>query len=652
MTMFSLSLLTALAAAPMADVSPFAVKRLADGSLEYAYDLTTVKAAGGSADAIAAHGEEKVKAFIKGLPRSMKLVVAPGAPLELTSGRALESGRLTTSFATISDGPMASDNPLSGKSGARLRAPLDPAEPHLLLSAEAIAWQVRQIELSALAAEEVDTETLRRELWGKVLDRALLRHQQGQGDAREGALALVARLSAATACLDKTKVSAAVRADGDATVAVDAEISRLSDSPDALLAPVPWSWNPQLQCAWVRNRAMSQSFDRSRGGTAAVLLFLDLLAKDPKLATLWDRVRSRRDRFLGAPESEPILLWREKAAGKAGEAVDTLNEFIEALPMDARLPPPLVAAPVTPFGKFLSELSGAERRAAFAELANAVQDGRVVTTSSTWPAARDACLAALCQPEGNQSLRFDGAWTDRLQGAFVALLGSNAEHRGDSQAPEREEGERSELKVRLLVPPTLEVEPVPALFARGAQSLEKLVEALAAEQLNGLQGLGADGQRAGPLLATAKTWIPRLKGLAALANPEVHTAKELAAGRQLASAWRSEPAFSREVREASASPVAMPGERQHAAIVGVSRRELTVTFAKAPKMTAAVGTSAEPFVFAPSEQRYIVPVLVTVGAAGSATKRPIDLRALKALVDGVGRDAAQAEGVFAEALKP
>ena len=76
-----------------------------------------------------------------------------------------------------------------------------------------------------------------------------------------------------------------------------------------------------------------------------------------------------------------------------------------------------------------------------------------------------------------------------------------------------------------------------------------------------------------------------------------------------------------------------------------------MTFAKEPKISAAAGNPAEPFVFAPSEQRYIVPVLVTVGAGGASTRRPIELRALKALIDGVGRDAAQAEGVFAESLK-
>ena len=61
-----------LTAAPLADISPFAVKHLPDGSLEYSYDLTAVKSAGGTADANATHGEDKVKAYLKGLPRTMK----------------------------------------------------------------------------------------------------------------------------------------------------------------------------------------------------------------------------------------------------------------------------------------------------------------------------------------------------------------------------------------------------------------------------------------------------------------------------------------------------------------------------------------------------------------------------------------------------
>lgn len=648
---FSIALSAVLAAAPMVDLSPYASKRLADGSIEYSYDLTGVKASGGSPDAISTHGEEKVKAFLKALPRSLKVNVAPGAPLEIAAGRAAETGRLATSFGTIAEGPMASDNPLAAKSGARLRPALDPDEPHLLLSAEAVAWQVRQLELTALAAEEVDTEALRRELWNAVLDRSLKRLAGGQGDAREGALALVARVAATSACLDKTRVPANVRAISDASLAVDAEISKLTESPDALLGPVPFSWRPELNCAWVRMHALAQPFERSRGGTAAVLLFLDLLSKDQKLASLWERIRSRRDLFLGVPSSEPTLAWREKANGKPGEAIDGLNDFIESLPMEGRVPPGLIAESVTPFARFLNELSGAERAHAFAELATAVQDGRVAPKSDTWPQARDAALAPLCANEADQHLRFDGEWRDRLQGAFTTLLGSAAEARGGSGGPEREDGDRSVLTVRLLVPPTLEVEPLPELFERGAQSLTKLVDALTAEKLTGLQALGSDGQRGGPVVATAKVWIPRLKGLAALANPETQAAKEIADGRRLASAWRSEPAFSKEVREAFASPISMPSERQHAAIVGVTRRELTVTFAKPPKIEAVGGAVGDTFVFAPSEQRYIVPVLVSVGAFAAPTKKPLERQALKALVDGVQRDGVQAEGAFAEALK-
>jgi hypothetical protein len=52
------ALLATLAAAPVADLSPFAVKHLPDGSLEYSYDLTAVKSAGPTADAVHVHGEE------------------------------------------------------------------------------------------------------------------------------------------------------------------------------------------------------------------------------------------------------------------------------------------------------------------------------------------------------------------------------------------------------------------------------------------------------------------------------------------------------------------------------------------------------------------------------------------------------------------
>ncbi|PZR12742.1 MAG: hypothetical protein DI536_14310 [Archangium gephyra] len=644
------SLLVSLAAVPMADVSPFAVKPLPDGALEYSYDLTPLKSAGGSPDAVQVHGEAKVKAFLKRLPNTARLRVEPGAPWEVTAGRGVETGRLAISFAGVADNAIDSDNPLAIKKGAKLRPPLDPAEPKVLLSAEAVAWEVRQVELAALAAEEVDTEALRRELWNRVLAQAINRHQNSSGDVREGSLALAARVAAGAACLDGSKVPVNVRSDADASTATDAEISRLSSSADALVAPVPWSWRPELACAWIRMQVMSQPFERSRAGSAAVLLFLDMLVRDPKLGALWEKLRARRDKFLGTPATEPISLWKEKTKGEPARSLEGLNEFLESLPVDERVPPGLVGAAVTPFTKFLFELDGVERRDAFEELANALADGRVNPRLESWPAAREAQLAALCQPDAIKSIRFDGDWRDRLQGAFSNLQGSASEGRARGAGIEREDGERSKLEVRLLVPPSLEVEPLPELYARAASSLERLVQALQSEQLNGLQGRAFDGSSTGPVVTAAKTLIPRLHGLAALANPDTASAKEVAEGRRWSSAWRKDPALGRDVREAAASPVAMSSERAHAAVVGVSRRELAVSYGKPPKISV-VGKSVDGVVFQPSEQRYIVPVLVTVGSSAGPRVKPMERAKLKSLIDGADRDAHQVEGAFAEALK-
>ncbi|MGV3625240.1 MAG: hypothetical protein ACO1OB_30795 [Archangium sp.] len=642
--MLNAALLVSLAAVPMADVSPFAVKPLPDGALEYSYDLSPLKAAGGSPDAVQTHGEEKVKAFLKTLPNTVKLRVEPGSPWEVTAGRGVETGRLATSFAGVADNAIDSDNPLAIKKGAKLRPPLDPAEPKVLLSAEAVAWEVRQLELAALAAEELDTEALRRVLWNKVLAQAIARHQNSGGDVREGSLALAARVAAGAACLDGSKVPANVRADSDASIATDAEISRLNDATDALLAPAPWSGKPELSCAWVRMQVMAQPFERSRAGSAAVLLFLDMLARDPKLGALWEKIRARRDKFLGAPATEAVAMWKEKTKGDPARSLEGLNEFLESLPVDERMPPGLVGAATTPFTRFLFELDGVERRDAFEELANAVADGRVNPRLESWPSARESVLAALCQPDAHKSIRFDGDWRDRLQGAFSNLQGSASEGRARGASIEREDGERSKLEVRLLAPPSLEVEPLPELYARAATSLERLVQALQSEQLSGLK------DNTGSFVSAAKTLIPRLHGLAALANPDTASAKEVAEGRRWASAWRKDAALRRDVREAAASPVAMSSERAHAAVVGVSRRELAVSYGKPPKISA-VGKAIEGVVFQPSEQRYIIPVLVTVGSSAGPRVKPMERNKLKSLVDAADRDAHQVEGSFAEALK-
>lgn len=622
-----------LAAAPMVDLSPYSAKPLPDGSWEYSYDLAGVKSLGASPDAIAAHGEEKVKAFLKGLPRNVKLHVQPVA-IDVSAGRGVEAGALPKSFALVSDKEIDSDNPLAKKSVSKLRAPLDPAEPKLLLPVEAVAWVVRQTEVNALLAEEMELEPQRREFWTRVMNLALGKHTGAAGDVKEGALVLAARVAAGLACLDRTKVLAAARADADASLATDADISRLSEAPGALLAPVPWNSKPELSCAWVRGRVLAQPFERSRAGSAAVLLFLQFLQKDPKLLASWEKIRARRDAFLGAPQSELITVWKDKTQGDAERALTDLSAFLEALPDEQRVPPGLLGAPSTAFSRFLDELVGAERRESFAELANAVGDGRVKPAQDTFANEREAWLAPMCGSD-QSNVHYDGDWRDRLQVAFITQLGGSAEGRSRGEEIAREDGEKSLLQVRLLVPPSLDVEPAPDVYARAAASLEKLVKALNAAQLGRLTG-------------DAVALAPKLKSLAALADPARATSKEAVEARRWAATWKLDPRFGQDVREEFASPVAMPGERLHAGVVGVSRRELAVTFTAPPKVTV-VG-DVKGVVTEASEQRYIVPVLVTVGTSAPEATQALDKPTWRALVDGAGRDAQQVEGVFAETL--
>jgi len=641
-----------LGAAPMADVWPYRAKRLTDGATEYSYDLSALKLSGGSADAKAANGEEKVAAFLKGLPRDVKLKVRPGTPLTIGAGRGLEPNPLATSFALVNEGPIEIDNPIARKPGARLRPPFDPNEPKILVGAEMVLWQVRTLEEAALAAVEVDTEWLRRDLWGKVADRAVLRFRAGQGDIREGALALAARVIVANGCLDRSRLPPSIRSDGELSTAVDAELQKLLVDPDATAVPMPWASNSELACGWVRTRALGQTFENSRAGTVAVLLFLEVIESDSKLRAFWERIRVRRDRFVGAPTEERIVQWREATAGNARKSLESLNEFIESLPGTQRTPPPLMALPVTPFARFMTELAGPERVSMVEELASAVQDGRVAPPDTTWPTARDSELVPFASTDTSKAVQFDSGWRNRLVNAFATLQGLHHDGRSNDIEPLSDSSERAELVVRLQVPPMLEVEPLPLAFERAAVSLERLVSALTVDNLTGLKAFAVDGRRwPDTIISEAKRFQPMLRGLAKLASHD-HTlldGRDVAEARRFISSWRSEMALTRDVRVATGSPLSAGSERAHAAVLGVGRRELAVAFntkptidLEGPRNAFELNTEAE--------QRYIVPVLVSVAANAPPSARPIERSVLKLLVDGSGRDRTRSEGAFVEAL--
>lgn len=653
MSLLGLVVVAALeASAPMAEIWPYKATRSIDGTLEYSYDLSALKLGGGSADAKAAHGAEIVAAFLKQLPRDVKVKVRGGNAYNISAGRGLEPNPLATNFAQVNGGPMEIDNPIARKPGARLRPPFDPNEPKVLVGVEQVLWQVRTLEEAALAAVEVDTEWLRRDLWAKVAGRALARFKVGQGDVREGALALTARLVAASACLDRARVPPAMKADTELSTAVEAEMQRLRADPDALAVPLPWASNPELTCAWVRTRALGQSFENSRAGTVAVLLFLEAIERDPKLRNFWERIRERRDRFVGVPTEERITQWRTATGGDASKSLDGLSEFIDSIPTTQRTPPPLMALPITPFVKFMSELNGAERISMLEELVSAVQDGRTAPLDAAWPTSRDNELVPLVANEASTSVQLDSSWRDRLVTAFATLQGLPHDSRSHDIEPLTDTSERSDLLVRLQVPPLLEVEPLPHAFERAAVSLERLISALTAENLTVLKGFGVDGRRwPDTVIHDARRIQPVLRGLAKLASPELPMVdgRDVAEARRFLASWRSETIFTRDVRVATESSLSAGSERTHSAIIGVGRRELVVTFAAKPKVQLE-GPQAGLELNPEAEQRYIVPVLVPVSLNVAPSVRSLERSVIKTLVDGSGRDRTRSEGAFIEAL--
>ncbi len=638
---------------PAGEAWPYAVQRLPDGALEYAYDLTAVKAARGTPDARAQHGDAQVDAWLAALPREVRVRVAPGTPLYLAGGRGPEVRALATTLAGLARGPLVAQTPLPREEAARLRPPLHPLQPHLLPSAAAVSLATWQLEAGALLAVELDTEPARRALWSRVLSLALARAQAAKDEARDGALLLAARVAVASACLDAARVPAAARSLPALSSQVDAELASLAAEPDALVAPSPWSWTAEGTCAWVRLGVLSRPFPRSRVGSVAMLTFLEFLASDAKLKAQWDQVRARRDAFAGAPPVEPALAWWAAAQGKPTEALASLGEFLERLPEAGRLPPGLLALPSTPYSQFLAELDEHSRAQEGDELASAAQDGRLAAGlhGAGWPQAREAWAATLLGGESERGVQVEGQWRARLAAAFAVTSGVSAANGEGGRPWAPEEAERSALAVRLQVPPAVELEPLPSLYVSQAASLGRLERLLSEQKVGGLRAVAPDGSRAADALsADVKRWATILRGLARLAGDAGQgTAADEPAARRFLSGWMDEPRLTRDVRADRPSLHSAAGQRTHLVVAGVARDELVVGFVSRPR-AEVVGNPAGFVLETQAEQRYLVPVLSLVSVTAPAATPALDRATLKGAIDAVGRDPAKVEAAVREAL--
>ncbi|MBL8956715.1 MAG: hypothetical protein JNK82_38430 [Myxococcaceae bacterium] len=522
---------------------------------------------------------------------------------------------------------------------SRVRAALDPDEPKLLPAAEMVLWRARRIEDGALAAAALDTDRLLKAWLQAVSAQAVARIKNSDGDTRDGASLLAGRFAVALACLEPKRLQA------PAPIAAEAQAQLAELNAVELAAPRGfWEWSDELQCAWRRWQVLGQAFPPSRGGYAAGLVLLSVV-KDPKLRATWLKLRGRRDALFGGPKVEPLQDFFDKAGGDPDAALD---DMIHVIDLQHGAPPPPLAAPRSPFAEFLSGLQGAERAQAIDELSAAVAEGRVALpkeTTAPVEALRQAALGAFSVAEQPKGLQFDAAWRDRLQSAFCALQGAHRDARDNNLEPSPREVVKSELKVVLQVPPWLEVEPLPDAYRRASDSSARLANALTAEGLTSATTVDPEGQGGFNAVSELKKWQSVLAGLAVISAHDVFETPDVAVARRFLSAWRSDPLLVRDVRFASGHPVAFDGERTHGVIAGVARRELAVSFADAPSVEL-VGNVPGVSYDTRAEQRYLVPVLYTLGYRAKAAEATMKPAALRKAIDAAKRDPLQVPGAL------
>jgi hypothetical protein len=490
---------------------------------------------------------------------------------------------------------------------------------------------------SVLAASEKGALGLpsgRRAFWSAVLEKALKRYREGEGDARDGAMALAVRIGSALRMSDGS-LPAALASDERLAKAAELEpaAARAADLNPGLIAA--YDFTADIGNLENSENVLRRPLDESRPGLAAALVFLSILEKDAKLAKAYAALRSVRDDFLGPGGEEVLDLYKATAKEGATKSLDQMGDFlpeVEARSSDFKAPR-LFAPPQTPVRQFLGSLQGAERGNALDELAAALQDGRVApdpAPKGSWAVLRESALVPLLKPEEayGGKLLVAGTYRARLGGAFHALfhLGSDP---GEAAADDGSTDDGSPTlspRVLLKVPPYVQVEPLPSLYGRLSVGYARLGEVLSAHggaaRLQGLTATG--GRRPQTAKAEADQLAKLYRGLELLAlraNGAVPTGpesaaqqkQELSAAERFLATWRNDFDFGRSVRGAGATDEVE---------LAVTRRQLDVAFDGPPKTTVLGCTEEKSCPFetdTAARQSYIIPVLTMASTA----ERPV-----------------------------
>jgi hypothetical protein len=630
---------------PMAETWPYAVNALADGTWEYHYDLTGIKKQN-FPESIETNGIEKVNAFLAKLPNETVVRVHP-VSVDVASFEGHDAAPLATSFSTVSNSRLQSANPLAKLPGARLRVSFHPDEPKVLFSVDAAMSVVRGLEEGVVAQAFHDNEKAAKKLFEQLATQVWAKFKNAQGDEREGALALAVRLGLANSCGNPSVASPAFKEIPEVDALWKAQSARFAVPR---VAAAPFNFSAALKCARFRDEVLSAPFDEGRAGTVAVLLFLEFMKEPAFKAPFESQATLRRD-FLGEPAESSLPLWTNLAS-QIERPIENLDQFFAGLPVQHRIPPGLMPLPESPIEKYLRGLgNGAESASAFEEAAAAIVDKRFTVAPAqapSWPQARDLALAAVVQSEAETNVHFDSPARNRFVSTFALAQGAHVTAKANELPSPEQSALPTELKIRLNVPPTLEVEPFPTAYAALAQSVTKLKSVLAFRKLQSIATLSPLGKSTAGAMATLTRWESILLGLSLLSQPKLpnRDSKETKAALSFLANWRKDAALKQDERRV-VSTTAFEAPR-FSVVLGVTRLAFRVSFESAPRAEVPNVDFFE--LDTQAAQHYLVPTRFTMDGTNNASA--LGVKDVKTIFESVGGDPSKIEAAFINALTP
>ncbi len=647
----------------VADVWPARVARAADGRLQYTYDLSAVKTGQLSTQIRSELGEKPVAELLSKLPATARLAVAPDAGGLALSGGDSEHAALVPSFAKVSAAAMAD-------SVERTQLPGPRSATRLIPSVDMLLWKAKQLDDGLGASIEVAAENGslglplgRRELWNRVLEVAVSRYQSSEGEEQEAALLLAARLGASN-CLDSSLAPQIARRNADVAAAISAESNRLK----LALAPAEpsgiYRWSRELACIQIRERVLNEPLPASRTGLRAALLLIQILEREGRLDRGYAALQKLRDSFFGAPREDLFEKYRSALSADAtADAPSTVPEVIERLRAAGIRSaedgsPPLFARPETPLSRYVETLRRTEKRYAPLELALGIQEGRIAVTpaaDSAWSIWRLAPFLPLLRPEQGDAkqLMLDAAYRSRLLAVFYALISARDESAEPEPSPKASDADTApayELAVRLMVPPQVSIEPLADVYGQVAAGYARLEQVLMENgKASTLQALRPGGGRAN---AQARMQVREMRrlflGLEILAARSAGLSREskgpeeassVAAAERFVAHWREDPELAQDARFLDPSELQSADKGTlHSGILGISRRELEVSFSSPPDVewiggSPSAGLQADPS----ASELYLLPVLTT-GIVASARPGSLDRARFQAICDKAARE--------------